>query len=163
MKDEKERRPGRPRGVYPVVGGDVTGARGGPLPPRPDAVRAEEPAPDGLEMAVPAPPGWAERRGDYSCPCNRSFTISGAISRARWSSSASVRFAIGCGISRNLYVGTPHCFAIARPVTSKTSVTIAPEGSAFLSSRMPSSTLPDEQDPQSPMPATMTSQDLRIS
>jgi len=74
-----------------------------------------------------------------------------------------VRFAIGCGIARNLYPGTPHCLAIARPVTSKTSVTIEAEGTAFFSSRMPSSTLPDEQDPQSPMPATMASQDLRIS
>jgi hypothetical protein len=37
---------------------------------------------------------------DQSCPCRRSFTTWGAISRARWSSSASVRFAIGWGIRR---------------------------------------------------------------
>src|SRR5207247_11169385 len=100
-------------------------------PPRRDAVTQEERDPEGLEMAVPAPPGWAERRGDYSCPCNRSFTISGAISRARWSSSASERFAIGCGISRNLYVGTHNCLAIERPVISKTTVTNAAEDTAL--------------------------------
>ena len=41
---------------------------------------------------------------------------------------------------------------MARAVFSKTSVTIEAEGTAFFSSTIPSSTLPDEQDPQSPTP-----------
>jgi hypothetical protein len=66
-------------------------------------------------------------------------------------------------VSRNRYVGTPHCSAIARPVSSKTSVTIDAEGTPAFSSTIPSSTLPDEQDPQSPMPATIASQVARSS
>ena len=49
------------------------------------------------------------------------------------------------------------------PVTSNKSVTIATEGTPAFSSTMPSSTLPDEQEPQSPMPATMRSQVARSS
>ena len=67
----------------------------------PDPVTAEERAPDGLHVRVPAPPGGPER-GRYSWPFSRSFATSGAIARARLSSSASVRLAIGCGIIRNL-------------------------------------------------------------
>jgi hypothetical protein len=52
---------------------------------------------------------------------------------------------------------------MARAVFSKTSVTIEAAGTAFFSSTIPSSTLPDEQDPQSPTPATTTSQPFRIS
>src|SRR5438876_8990618 len=37
------------------------------------------------------------------------------------------------------------------------------DGTLAFSSRIPSSTLPDEHEPQSPMPATMTSQVFRIS
>ena len=79
------------------------------------------------------------------------------MARARASSSASVRFAIGCGTERNLYSGTPHDWAMAWPVASKTSVTMDAAGTPTFSNRIPSSTLPDEQDPQSPMPATTTS------
>ena len=46
---------------------------------------------------------------------------------------------------------------MARPVASNTSVTMDAEGTRTFSSRIPSSTLPDEHDPQSPMPATMMS------
>jgi hypothetical protein len=46
---------------------------------------------------------------------------------------------------------------MARPVAMKTSVMIEAEGMPCCSSRIPSSTLPDEHDPQSPMPATMMS------
>ena len=61
-------------------------------------------------------------------------------------------------MARNLYVGTPHCSAIARPVRVKTSVTIDAAGTPAFSNIIPSSTLPDEHDPQSPTPATTTSQ-----
>src|SRR2546428_9508337 len=46
---------------------------------------------------------------------------------------------------------------MARPVPSNTSVTIDAAGIPTFSNTIPSSTLPDEQDPQSPMPATTTS------
>src|SRR2546426_101906 len=52
---------------------------------------------------------------------------------------------------------------MARPVISNTSVTIDAEGTPAFSRRIPSSTLPDEQDPQSPTPATTTSQVFRTS
>jgi hypothetical protein len=52
---------------------------------------------------------------------------------------------------------------MARPVSSNTSVTIEAEGTPAFSSTIPSSTLPDEQDPQSPIPATITSQVARSS
>src|SRR5439155_18851688 len=71
VEDEKERRPGRPWAVHPVEVDEVTVARGDPTPPRPDAVAAKERAPDGLEMPVSAPPGWPERRADYSWPSIR--------------------------------------------------------------------------------------------
>src|SRR5262245_2509555 len=161
MEDENERRTGR-RPVGPVEIDEVTVAGGDPLPPRLDTVAAEERTPDGLRVRVPAPPRGPER-GLYAWPWRSSLTISGTISRARRSSSASVRLAIGCAIIRNLYVGTPHCSAMARAVFSKTSVTIDAEGTAFFSSTIPSSTLPDEQDPQSPTPATMASNPLRSS
>ena len=70
---------------------------------------------------------------------------------------------MGCGMARNLYVGTPHCSAMARPVRWKTSVTIDAAGTPAFSNRIPSSTLPDEHDPQSPTPATATSQVRRTS
>src|SRR6266853_338464 len=92
-----------------------------------------------------------------SWPLSSSLTTSGAMARARASSSASVRLAIGCGTERNLYAGTPHDWAMAWPVLSKTSVTMDAAGTPIFSNRIPSSTLPDEQDPQSPMPATTTS------
>src|SRR5262245_27187126 len=38
----------------------------------------------------------------YPCPSNKSCTICGTIVRARWSSSSSVRLAIGCCTLRNL-------------------------------------------------------------
>jgi len=60
-------------------------------------------------------------------------------------------------MDRNLYAGSPHDWAMARPVLSKTSVTMDAAGMPFFSIRIPSSTLPDEHDPQSPMPATMMS------
>src|SRR5262249_8480532 len=88
-------------GVGPVEVDEVAVRRGDALPPPPDPVTAEERAPDRLHVRVPGPPRGPER-GGYSCPFSRSFATSGAISRARWSSSASVRFAIGCGIIRNL-------------------------------------------------------------
>ena len=46
---------------------------------------------------------------------------------------------------------------MACPVPSKTSVTIDAAGMPTFSNRIPSSTLPDEQDPQSPTPATTQS------
>ena len=52
---------------------------------------------------------------------------------------------------------------MARAVAWKTSVMIVADGTPCFSSRIPSSTLPDEHDPQSPMPATMTSQDFFTS
>src|SRR5205823_5158389 len=155
VEDEEQRRARAALAVRPVEIHEIAVARGDPLAPHAEVRAApEERAPRGLDVRVPAPPGGSERRGAYSWPCSRRFTTSGAISRARWSSSASVRFAIGCGIARNRYVGTPHCSAIALPVTSNTSVTIEAEGTLCFSSRIPSSTLPDEQEPQSPMPAT---------
>src|SRR6185295_10039638 len=54
--------------------------------------------------------------------------ISGAIARARASSSASDRLAIGCGMDRNLYSGTPQDWAMAWPVPSNTSVTMDAAG-----------------------------------
>src|SRR5947207_6625013 len=127
----------------------------------------ERPAPDDgpqrLQVAVAAPPRCGVGRSRYSWPVIRSFTISGTISRARWSSCASVRLAMGCGMARYLYFGWPHCSAMARPVLSKTSVMIDTEGLPCFSSRIPSSTLPDEHDPQSPMPATTRSAHASIS
>ena len=52
---------------------------------------------------------------------------------------------------------------MARPVVSKTSVTTLAEGTPSFSKRIPSSTLPDEHDPQSPIPATITSQEALSS
>ena len=118
----------------------------------------------GSEAAEQPPSKRDARRGPsrppstyYSCPSSSSAATAGAISRARWSSSASVRFAMGCLSARNRYSGTPQACAIARPVASKTSVTIDAAGMPTFSNTIPSSTLPDEHDPQSPMPATMTS------
>ena len=100
VEHQHERRVGAGR-VSPVEIDEVTVGGGDPLPPPPDPVTAEERAPDSLDVRVPAPPGRPER-GRYSWPFSRSFATSGAISRARLSSSASLRFAIGCGIIRNL-------------------------------------------------------------
>src|SRR5688572_31461750 len=65
---------------------------------------------------------------------------------------------MGWGIMMNLKSGRPHVVAIALPVTLNTSVMIEADGTPCCSNTIESSTLPDEQDPQSPTPATITSQ-----
>ena len=65
---------------------------------------------------------------------------------------------MGWGMARNLKSGRPQVVAIARPVVLNTSVTIEADGTPCCSNTILSSTLPDEQDPQSPTPATTTSQ-----
>ena len=60
VENQDQRRAGR-RGVGPVEIDEVTVAGGDPLPPRPDAVAAEERTPDGLDVRVPAPPRGPER------------------------------------------------------------------------------------------------------
>src|SRR5207244_12984521 len=88
------------------------------LPPeRGERGPTEERAPEGLKVRPPEPPrgvvvggrglhlgrpGLGALRRGYSWPWRSSFTISGAISLARCSSCASVRFAMGCGRARNL-------------------------------------------------------------
>ena len=67
---------------------------------------------------------------------------------------------MGCGMARKLIVGLAPLLGHGPAGGLKTSVTIDAEGMPCFSSRIPSSTLPDEHDPQSPMPATMTSQRL---
>ena len=54
--------------------------------------------------------------------------------------------------------GKPHVRAIALPVTLNTSVMMEAEGTPCCSNTILSSTLPELHDPQSPMPATTTSQ-----
>src|SRR5262249_23127137 len=125
VQDQQQRRV-RCRGrVEPVQVDEVTVGRDDPLAPGARRLSARERAPHGLCVAVAQPPRGAKR---YSCPVSSSFTICGAISRARRSSSASERLAIGWGIAKNLYDVSPHCSAIARPVFSNTSVTIEAEG-----------------------------------
>jgi len=60
---------------------------------------------------------------------------------------------MGWGISRKQYSGTPQVFAISSPVTLNGSVTMETVGMPAFSNSIPSSTLPELQDPQSPMPA----------
>ncbi len=55
-------------------------------------------------------------------------------------------------------LGRPHAIAIALPVTLNGSVTIVAEGRPACSKTILSRTLPDEQAPQSPTPATTASQ-----
>ena len=99
VQDQQERRSRGRRPRDPVEVDEVTVAGVDPLAPKRQAAAvAEERAPHRLQVTVRAPPGGAVR---YSCPCSSSFATWGAISRARCSSSASVRFAIGCGIDRN--------------------------------------------------------------
>src|SRR5437867_2992828 len=99
VEHQEQRRAGRRARVEPVEVDEVTVGRDDPLAPGRHAVPARERAPHGLRVAVTQPPRRAER---YSCPLSSSVTICGAISRARRSSSASVRLAIGWGIARNL-------------------------------------------------------------
>ena len=101
VEDQEDRRVRPHLTDRPVEVDEVVVRCGDPLPAPPQPVAPDERAPDRLDVAVPAPPGWPER-GRYACPISSSFTISGTISLARRSSSASVRFAIGCGIIRNL-------------------------------------------------------------
>ncbi len=56
-------------------------------------------------------------------------------------------------MSRNRYSGTPQSAAISFPVETNESVTIDTAGTPAFSSKIPSSTLPELQDPQSPTPA----------
>src|SRR5262249_50939424 len=166
-RQQKEESRAGGRGGEPVEVDEVAVRREEALPLEGGAIEpAQERAPHRLEVSTPVPPRWAVARGlhlgeawpfDYSWPCRRGFTTSGAISRARWSSCASVKFAMGCGTARNLYCGTPQAWAMAWPVASNTSVTMDAAGTPTFSNRIPSSTLPDEQDPQSPTPATTTS------
>ena len=60
---------------------------------------------------------------------------------------------MGWGMSRNLNLAIPHCFAISVPVVRKGAVTIETAGTPAFSRRIPSSTLPELHDPQSPIPA----------
>jgi len=53
---------------------------------------------------------------------------------------------------------SPHVRAIASPVRINTSVMIDADGTPCCSNTMLSSTLPELHDPQSPTPATTTSQ-----
>src|SRR5262249_33936293 len=104
VQDEQERasvsamRTGRSR-LRPVEVDEITVGGGHALSPQRQIPPAEERAPDRLQVPIPAPPRGPVR---YACPCSRSFATSDAIPRARSSSCASVRFAMGCGIARNL-------------------------------------------------------------
>src|SRR6185369_1305703 len=100
VQDQQQRRAGRP--AEPVDVDEVTVRSVEALAP--DAPEALPPRhrPECLDVAVAAPPrGRVGRAGVYSWPVSSSFTISGTISRARRSSSTSVRFAMGCGMARN--------------------------------------------------------------
>lgn len=85
-------------------------------------------------------------------PCKNRITCS-VSSSALALSSVSFRLAIGCEVTINSYAGAPQFFAIACAVAIKGVVTIATVGMPARSNLMPSSTLPELHDPQSPTPA----------
>ena len=61
-------------------------------------------------------------------------------------------------MTANGYSGMPPNFAIAAPLVTKGSVHITAAGTPFFSNLIPSCTLHDEHDPQSPEAVIMTSQ-----
>jgi len=61
-------------------------------------------------------------------------------------------------VTANGYSGIPPNFAIAAPLVMKGSVHITAAGTPFFSNLIPSCTLHDEHDPQSPEAVIMTSQ-----
>src|SRR3989475_886574 len=117
VKDDDEGSAPLARG-QPVEVDEVAVRRAHALPPELGELGpTEERAPEGLKVRPPEPPrrvvvggrglhlgrpGLGALRRGYSWPWRSSFTISGAISLARCSSCASVRFAMGCGRARNL-------------------------------------------------------------
>ena len=82
----------------------------------------------------------------------------GVAVRARSRSSTPVRLPIGCAITTNGYSGLPAMAACARALATNWSVQITAVGTPRRSSSIPSCKLHVEQDPQSPMAVTTTSQ-----
>ena len=70
---------------------------------------------------------------------------------------------MGCGPMLKGYLGRPIASAMASPVWVKAEVQITAAGMPCRSNVMPSDTLPDEQDPQSPTPVTTMSHLAAIS
>jgi hypothetical protein len=80
-------------------------------------------------------------------------TTAGAASSAQVRSFSGPWTEIGWGTSTNGNSGYPWLAAMPRPDAAKGSVRMTAAGSPACSSKIPSSKLPDEQEPQSPIPA----------
>src|SRR5262249_3397496 len=89
-----------------------------------------------------------------------SSSILPAMASARAATSADPRLPTGCGITATGYPGMPARRAIASAVATNGSVMTTAAGSPRLLHEMASSTLPDEQEPQSPTAVTTTAQRL---
>ena len=87
----------------------------------------------------------------------RMRSTSGAISAARCLHSSSVRLDRGCWATTNSYSGTPIIRVMALAVFKKTWVMMDAVGIPSLSISIPSCTLHELQDPQSPIPVIKTS------
>jgi len=64
---------------------------------------------------------------------------------------------MGWDVTTNSYLGAPHVVAMAREVAINGVVTMATAGMPAFSNLIPSSTLPELHDPQSPTPASTKS------
>lgn len=91
-------------------------------------------------------------------PFKRISAIRGANSSARFFNTSWSRLPKGCSVTAKGYSGIPPSLAMATPLVTKGSVQITAAGIPLFSNSIPSCTLHDEHDPQSPDAVITTSQ-----